>query len=74
MRLNDADVMINVHIDGDRVTLSLNSSGESLHKRGWRVAQTEAPINEVLAAGIILKADGAATAHSSIRCAVQEHS
>ena len=35
--------MINVHIDGDRVTLSLNSSGESLHKRGWREAQTEAP-------------------------------
>ena len=55
VRLSDADVMINVHIDGDRVTLSLNSSGESLHKRGWRVAQTEAPINEVLAAGIILK-------------------
>lgn len=55
VRLNDADVMINVHIDGSRVTISLNSSGESLHKRGWRVAQTEAPINEVLAAGIILK-------------------
>ena len=55
VRLSDADVMINVHIDGDRVTISLNSSGESLHKRGWRVAQTEAPINEVLAAGIILK-------------------
>ena len=55
VRLNDADVMLNVHIDGTRVTLSLNSSGESLHKRGWRVATTEAPINEVLAAGIILK-------------------
>lgn len=55
VRLKDADVMINVHIDGDRITLSLNSSGESLHKRGWRVASTEAPINEVLAAGIILK-------------------
>lgn len=55
VRLNDADVMINVHVDGDRFTLSLNSSGESLHKRGWRVASTEAPINEVLAAGIILK-------------------
>ncbi len=55
VRLSDADVKINVHIDGDRVTLSLNSSGESLHKRGWREAQTEAPINEVLAAGIILK-------------------
>ena len=55
VRLNDADVMLNVHIDGTRVTISLNSSGESLHKRGWRVASTEAPINEVLAAGIILK-------------------
>lgn len=55
VRLQDADVMINVHIDSDRITLSLNSSGESLHKRGYRVAQTEAPINEVLAAGIILK-------------------
>lgn len=55
VRLHDADVMINVHIDSDRITLSLNSSGESLHKRGYRVAQTEAPINEVLAAGIILK-------------------
>lgn len=55
VRLQDADVMINVHISGERVTLSLDSSGESLHKRGYRVAQTEAPINEVLAAGIILK-------------------
>lgn len=55
VRLNDADIMLNVHIDGDRVTLSLNSSGESLHKRGWRVGSTEAPINEVLAAGIVLK-------------------
>lgn len=55
VRLQDADVMINVHINGRDVTLSLDSSGESLHKRGYRVAQTEAPINEVLAAGIILR-------------------
>lgn len=55
VRLTDADVMINVHINGTDVTLSLDSSGESLHKRGYRVAQTEAPINEVLAAGIILR-------------------
>ena len=55
VQLQEADVVINVHIAGDRVTLSLDSSGESLHKRGYRVAQTEAPINEVLAAGIILK-------------------
>lgn len=55
VRLQNADVIINVHISEHRVTLSLDSSGESLHKRGYRVAQTEAPINEVLAAGIILK-------------------
>lgn len=55
VRLTGADVLLNVHISGDRVTISLDSSGESLHKRGYRVAQTEAPINEVLAAGIILK-------------------
>lgn len=55
VRLSDADVIINVHIAGSEVTLSLDSSGESLHRRGWREAQTEAPINEVLAAGIILK-------------------
>jgi putative N6-adenine-specific DNA methylase len=54
VRLTDADVMINVHISGTSVTLSLDSSGESLHKRGYRKAQTEAPINEVLAAGIIM--------------------
>lgn len=51
----EPDVKINVHIDEERVTISLNSSGESLHKRGWRVGQTDAPISEVLAAGIILK-------------------
>lgn len=54
VRLKDADVMINVHISGADVTLSLDSSGEPLYRRGYRVAQTEAPINEVLAAGIIM--------------------
>lgn len=55
VRLQEADVNINIHISGQDVTLSLDSSGESLHKRGYRVAQTEAPINEVLAAGIIMR-------------------
>lgn len=53
IRLNSPDYQLNVHINGKEVTLSLDSSGEPLYKRGWRVAQTEAPINEVLAAGII---------------------
>ncbi|MEG2674844.1 MAG: THUMP domain-containing protein, partial [Muribaculaceae bacterium] len=53
IRINNADIMFNVHISEDQVTLSLDSSGEPLYKRGYRVAQTEAPINEVLAAGLI---------------------
>ena len=47
------DLTINIHIANEQVTLSLDSSGESLHKRGYRVATTEAPINEVLAAGML---------------------
>ncbi len=54
VRLDGADIMINVHISGHDIILSLDSSGESLHRRGYRKAQTEAPINEVLAAGIIM--------------------
>lgn len=50
------DIMINIHIAETLCTISLDSSGESLHKRGWRVAQTEAPINEALAAGMLLLA------------------
>ena len=56
VKLEGADLYLNVHIAGDRVTLSLDSSGESLHKRGYRVANTQAPINEALAAGILLLA------------------
>ena len=52
----DPDIRLNVHIAQEQVTLSLDSSGESLHKRGYRVATTEAPINEVLAAGMLLMA------------------
>jgi len=55
VRLNGADLQLNVHIDSNRVTISIDSSGEPLSKRGYRDEQTEAPINEVLAAGIILK-------------------
>lgn len=50
------DILINVHIAKEHLTLSLDSSGESLHKRGYRVANTEAPINEALAAGMLLMA------------------
>ncbi len=45
---------INLHIHHDQCSLSLDSSGDSLHKRGYRANTLEAPINEVLAAGMIL--------------------
>ena len=50
------DILLNVHVANEQVTISLDSSGESLHKRGYRVATTEAPISEVLAAGMLLLA------------------
>lgn len=55
VRVTGADIMFNVHIFENRVTISLDSSGEPLSKRGYKVDQTKAPINEVLAAGIIMK-------------------
>lgn len=51
------DVKVNVHIDHQRLTISLDASSESLHLRGYRIIQGEAPINEVLAAGMILLSD-----------------
>ena len=54
VQVENPDILFNIHIANEQVTLSLDSSGESLHKRGYRVATTEAPINEVLAAGMLL--------------------
>lgn len=51
---DNPDFRIYLHIVGDRCTLLLDSSGESLHKRGYRTEANEAPLNEVLAAGMIL--------------------
>ncbi len=48
------DLKINVHIDKQLCTISLDSSGESLHRRGYKTATNIAPINEVLAAGLIM--------------------
>ena len=52
--LKNPDFNIHIHISDNRCTLSLNSSGDSLHKRGYRSHKFRAPINEVLAAGILL--------------------
>ena len=54
VRINNPDLGINIHIAENQCTLSLDSSGESLHRRGYRQEQVEAPLNEVLAAGMIL--------------------
>ena len=52
--LDHPTLRVNIHIDRNICTLSLDSSGQSLHKRGYKVANTMAPINEVLAAGMIM--------------------
>ncbi len=52
--LKDPDIKIHIHIHKEWLTISLDSSGNSLHKRGYRSATNIAPINEVLAAGLVL--------------------
>jgi putative N6-adenine-specific DNA methylase len=47
------EIVIDLHIHGDTCVVSLDSSGESLHKRGYRMNQGEAPLNEVLASGML---------------------
>jgi putative N6-adenine-specific DNA methylase len=61
IELDDPDLRINLHIDGKRVTVYLDASGESLHKRGYRLATGAAPLGEVLAAGILRLAEWDAT-------------
>jgi len=48
------DIRIQLHLQGDQLTISLDSSGNSLHQRGYRIETNIAPINEVLAAGMLL--------------------
>ncbi|MCB9034643.1 MAG: class I SAM-dependent RNA methyltransferase [Chitinophagales bacterium] len=47
------DIPLHLHIYNERITIALDASGKSLHKRGYRQSQHQAPINEVLAAGLI---------------------
>lgn len=49
-----ADIRINIHVQDSSCTVSLDSSGNSLHQRGYKKAVNIAPINEVLAAGLLL--------------------
>lgn len=54
VQLNNPDLVFHIHIAHEDCTLAFDSSGESLHRRGYRVETGAAPINEVLAAGMIL--------------------
>lgn len=54
VRLNNPDLIFHIHIAHEDCTLAFDSSGESLHRRGYRVETGAAPINEVLAAGLIM--------------------
>jgi len=63
VRVNNPDFYVHVHISHNDCTVSLDSSGESLHKRGYRVSQVAAPLNEVLAAGMILKSGWRGESH-----------
>lgn len=50
----DPDFAVNLYIHDDQVTVYKNSSGKSLHKRGYRLKAGKAPLNEVLAAGLLI--------------------
>lgn len=54
VKISNPDIQLNIHIAETTCTLSLDSSGESLHRRGYRQETLEAPLNEVLAAGMIM--------------------
>lgn len=55
IRITNPDLQLHIHVAEYDCTLALDSSGESLHRRGYRQEAVEAPLNEVLAAGIILQ-------------------
>lgn len=61
--IHNPDLKVHIHIQHDNLTVSLDSSGDSLHKRGYRTATNIAPINEVLAAGMVLLSGYDGNAH-----------
>ncbi len=52
--VENPNVRLVIHVAKDKVTMSMDSSGDSLHKRGYRVGMHKAPLNEVLAAGMVM--------------------
>jgi 23S rRNA (guanine2445-N2)-methyltransferase / 23S rRNA (guanine2069-N7)-methyltransferase len=65
VRTERPDLQINVHLRRDVATVSLDLSGESLHRRGYRTEGAAAPLKENLAAGLLLRAGWADIAHSA---------
>ena len=61
--LDRPDIRFHIHIHDDRMSLALDTSGASLHKRGYRSATNIAPLNEVLAAGVLLLSGWEGQAH-----------
>lgn len=59
------DIPIDLHISENKINISLDSTGDSLHKRSYRIQNGPAPLNEVLAAGLIMHAgwDGSTDFH-----------
>jgi putative N6-adenine-specific DNA methylase len=54
VNVDEPMIGLNLHVYKDQAVLSLDSSGESLHKRGYRPIQTKAPLNEALAAALVI--------------------
>ncbi|MGF1533069.1 MAG: class I SAM-dependent RNA methyltransferase [Bernardetiaceae bacterium] len=61
--VENPDMQVHIHINGSTCSVSLDSSGDSLHRRGYRLEGNEAPLNEVLAAGLLKLAGWAGQMH-----------
>ncbi len=54
VRVDDPDLLVHIHVNDTKATVALDSSGVSLHRRGYRMHGGVAPLNEILAAGMVL--------------------
>ena len=70
--VSNPDIRLHIHIADEDATLCLDSSGESLHRRGYRQESVEAPLNEVLAAGMILMTGWKTPCVARARCSLRQ--
>jgi len=68
VNVEQPDLRVRVHVDKARASLSIDLSGDSLHRRGYRLAQGQAPLKENVAAGLLVWADWATVASSGGAC------